>query len=382
MPSKNRLKQATLLLTLILFVQPFYSDAQVGDPSDYEALNKQVLEAIDRGLNWLKPQQGTDGLFHAHSGITALVITAFLRHPQNEYAEANHLFIHKSIKGLLDLQQPNGAIYDESKKPALPNYNTAVALMALSSTKNPEYNEAITRAQSFIKGLQIQDENDIYYGGIGYGSRQTVHDLSNLNFAIQALQESGSNDQAVWDKAIKFLEKCQNRSETNNQDWSGDDGGFIYAPDGESKAGTDQNGRPKSYASMTYAGLLSFLHANVDRNDPRVQGAVDWIKKHFTVEENYGMGKQGLYYNYHTMAKALRHFGEPNIVDAKGIPHDWYRELAEKLMSEQIVLEPEDPSYASQGYWKNESSRWMERDPVLVTAYTVLALEEAYRSAQ
>ncbi|MCZ6679720.1 MAG: terpene cyclase/mutase family protein [Candidatus Poribacteria bacterium] len=366
MTSRTKLKQIALLWAFILFGQSFY--ASVHADSDYQDLNPKVVAAIDRGLEWLKEQQGTEGLFHDHPGLTALAITAFLKHPQNKYAEADQPFIQKAIKILLEMQQPNGAIYDIDKQPALPNYNTSVALMALSSTKNPAYSEAITKGQGFIKGLQVADAEDVYFGGIGYGSRETVHDLSNMSFAMQALKESGFDDPEVWDKAIKFLERCQNRSETNDRDWSGDDGGFIYAPDGESKAGSDENGKPKSYASMTYAGILSFIYANVDKNDPRVQSAVDWIKKHFTVEENYGMEKQGLFYNYHTMAKALKTYGEPTIMDAKGISHDWYRELAEKLISEQ------NP----QGFWQNEESRWMERDPVLVTSYAVLALATAY----
>ena len=377
MTSKIRKKQATIVLGLIIFIsQPFYGTGQAADASDYDELNEQVLEAVDRGLDWLKLQQGDDGFFRDHPGLTALAISAFLRHPENRFKEADHPFIQKSIEALLKLQQPNGGIYDVDKQPALPNYNTSIALLALSDTNNPKYKEAIEKAQNFIKGLQVQDTESVYYGGIGYGSRETVHDLSNLNFALQSLKESGVEDQAVWDKAIKFLERCQNNSETNDQNWAGNDGGFIYAPDGESKAGGN-----KSYASMTYAGLLSFIYANVEKNDPRVQSSVGWIKKHFTVEENYGMGKQGLYYNYHTMAKALKIYDEAVIVDAKGISHDWYRELAEKLISDQIVLETDSPEEQSQGYWQNTEARWWERDPVLVTSYSVLALATAYRSA-
>ncbi len=371
MTSKNRRKHATIVLGLIIFIsQPFYGASQAADASEYRELNQQVIEAIDRGLNWLKLQQGEDGFFRDHPGLTALAISAFLRHPENRFKEAEHPFIQKSIEALLKLQQPNGGIYDVDKQPALPNYNTSVALLALSDTNNPKYKDAIENAQNFVKGLQVQDTESVYYGGIGYGSRETVHDLSNLNFALQSLKESGVEDQAVWDKAIKFLERCQNNSETNDQRWAGNDGGFIYAPDGESKAGSN-----KSYASMTYAGLLSFIYANVEKDDPRVQAAVNWIKQHFTVEENYGMGKQGLYYNYHTMAKALKTYDEAVIVDAKGISHDWYRVLAEKLISEQIVLDTEQ----SQGYWQNSEARWWERDPVLVTSYSVLALAAAYR---
>ena len=354
-------KHAIILFAFILLSQPLYGDSHGG--SDYQDLNPKVLAAIDKGLEWLQMQQDDTGLFRQHPGITGLAVTAFLRHPHNRYTEADNPFIQKAIKAMLAVQQPNGGIYNAEMQPALPNYNTSIALMALSAAKNPEYDTAIAKAQGFITGLQVTDETEVYFGGIGYGSRETVHDLSNMNIAIQALTESGFDDPEVWDKAVKFLERCQNRSETNDQDWAGDDGGFIYAPDGESKAGEH-----RSYASMTYAGLLSFIYAKVDRDDPRVQSAAEWIKKHFTVEENYGMGQQGLFYNYHTMAKALKAYGEPTIVDGKGVSHDWYKTLAEKLIEEQ----------SPEGFWANENSRWMERDPVLVTAYATIALATAY----
>ena len=360
--------QCGLILVLLLVFAIVQSGVTSEHASAYHELNQQVIASIDRGLEWLKGEQGEDGLFADHPGITALALTAFLRHPQKKYTEAEHPFIQKAIRRLVAMQQPNGGIYDAEKQPALPNYTTSISVMALVSTGNPAYTDVIAKAQAFLKSLQIQDEESVYYGGIGYGSRETVHDLSNLNFAIQALKESGSDDEEVWDKAIKFLERTQNRSESNDQAWAGNDGGFIYSPDGESKAGTDAAGSPRSYASMTYAGLLSFIYANVDKNDERVQAAVKWIQEHFTLEENYGLGAQGLYYNYHTMAKALRLYGEPILVDAKGISHDWYREFAEKLIA---VQKPD-------GFWVNEESRWMEALPVLATSYAILSLDTAY----
>jgi len=367
---KMKTQYGFILALFLMFavVQNGIADNHATDASAYEELNGQVVASIDRGLEWLKEQQGEDGLFANHPGITALVLTAFLRHPENKYPEAEHPFIQKGIQRLVELQQPNGAIYNVEMQPALPNYNTSIAVMALSSTGNSAYTDVIEKAQGFLKNLQVTDEESVYYGGIGYGSRQEVKDLSNLNIAIQALKESGSDDQEVWNKAIKFLERTQNRSESNDQSWAGNDGGFIYSPDGESKAGTDAAGSPRSYASMTYAGLLSFIYANVDKDDERVQAAFKWIKEHFTLEENYGMGSQGLYYNYHTMAKALRLYGDATFVDAKGVSHDWYREFAGKM----IELQKPD------GFWLNEESRWMEADPRLVTAYVILGLNTAY----
>jgi len=326
------------------------------------ALKNEIKEAIDRGLKWLWDQQEEDGSYAHHPGITALAATAFMRSPRH-YTEEDGPFLKNAIKYLMGMVKPDGSIYDKD----LPNYNTSVSLMALSETKNPAYKEIIQRAQNYIIALQADEgegytPDDKMYGGIGYGG-ELRPDMSNLQFALKALKESGVPDDAdVWDKAIKFIERCQNRSESNDQPWASDDGGFVYYP-GNSKAGGT-----KSYGSMTYAGILSFIYTNVDKNDDRVQAAVRWIKDNYTLEENPPIGAQGLYYYYHTMAKALSVYGEPIITDSSGVQHNWYEELARKLLELQ---KPE-------GYWVNEADRWMEAMPILTTTYAILALSTGY----
>jgi squalene-hopene/tetraprenyl-beta-curcumene cyclase len=75
-------------------------------------------------------------------------------------------------------------------------------------------------------------------------------------------------------------------------------------------------------------------------------------------------GQQGLYYYYHTMAKALSIYGESIITDEKGARHDWARELAARLVRLQ----------KPQGCWVNEADRWMEGIPELDTSYALVAL--------
>jgi squalene-hopene/tetraprenyl-beta-curcumene cyclase len=358
------MKKITVLLislTLILYIGVnTYSEVS-------PATKTSAKSAIDKSLVWLKNQQKPNGSFEDHPGITALVATAFITSPNN-YNENNNETVKKAIQYLLTMVKPDGGIYKED----LPNYNTSIAIMALTATKNPAYKDIIKNAQRTIVSYQFDEgdgltPSDKYYGGIGYGSTP-VPDMSNLKYSLEALKASElPKDSEVWSKAVKFLERCQNRSESNDQSWAGDDGGFVYRP-GESKAGNDENGRPKSYASMTYAGLLSFIHANVDKNDPRVQDAVKWIKAHYTLDENPGMGQQGLYYNYHTMAKALKLYGEPVITDSKGVKHNWYEELTKKLVSLQ----------KNDGSWVNSEDRWMEALPILSTSYAVLALSVGY----
>ena len=334
----------------------------------YSAEETEALKAIDKGLEWLRQKQESDGTFGGYLGFTSLAVTAFLRHPSGKY-KSTEPFIEKTLNFIVSMQKEDGSIYDKRSQPAIPSYNTSVAIMALVAANDSKYDAVIKKAQGYLKGAQCDEEegctpDNTSYGGISYGAGMPERaDLSNTSMALQALKESNFEDKEAWSKAIKFLERCQNNSETNDQPWTSNDGGFIYNPG--VKPGEEGT---RSYGSMTYAGLMSFLYAGVDKNDQRVQAAVDWIKRNYTVEENPPIGKSGLYYNYHTMAKALNAYGEPVITDATGQKHDWYKELAQKLVELQ---KPE-------GYWQNEEGRWMETDPVLVTSYTVLALEAGF----
>ena len=115
---------------------------------------------------------------------------------------------------------------------------------------------------------------------------------------------------------------------------------------------------------MTYAGLKSMIYAGVGPDDPRVKAAFEWVSKNYTVAENPGLGKSGLYYYYHTFAKALAAMNQDTIVDKQGNKHDWRKELATQLAKAQN----------KNGSWTNTDPRWLEGDPNLVTAYALMAL--------
>jgi len=115
---------------------------------------------------------------------------------------------------------------------------------------------------------------------------------------------------------------------------------------------------------MTYAGLKSFLYAGVGKDDPRVKAAVAWVKKHYTLTENPGMGTAGLFYYYTTFAKAMTALGDDVFEDAKGVKHAWKKELFETLMKKQN----------KDGSWTNENKAFLENQPELATAFAVLAI--------
>jgi squalene-hopene/tetraprenyl-beta-curcumene cyclase len=120
---------------------------------------------------------------------------------------------------------------------------------------------------------------------------------------------------------------------------------------------------------MSYAGLLSFIYADLDPKDQRVTAVREWLKKNYTVKENPGIGQEGLFYYYHTMAKALSIAQIDFVETSDGKRANWRADLAKQLFN----LQKED------GSWANENGRWMEKDTVLVTSYAVLALEYVIR---
>jgi len=336
------------------------------DPQTY-------AQVVERGLRYLTVRgQAEDGSFssQAGTGVTSLVTTALLRHGRSVDDPA----VAKALKWLEGHVQSDGGIYTSGS--FYRNYETCLAILCFTeANRDGRYDKLIARAEAFIKRLQggsgeESDPTDYSYGGAGYGKHKRP-DLSNTSFFIDALKACGRGpDDEALQRALIFVSRCQNLETQHNTTpfaSKNPDGGFYYtcAAGGQSQAGETPTGGLRSYASMTYAGLKSMLYAGVDQDDPRVKAAVEWIRKHYDLRTNPGMGDAGLYYYYHVFAKALDALGKDVIEDAQGRKHDWRRELVEHLAKLQ----------RTDGSWINQNSRWLEGDPNLVTGYALLALD-------
>lgn len=351
----------TSFLACLIFITSGYASENM-DP----ALRKKGKRAVDYGLHYLRDSQAEDGSWSKSVGVTALALRAFLESRRN-YSEGDGPFITRPVKFLLKHVNKDGSISETNQNR---NYNTAVAMVALQATNNPAYKGIIKNAQIFLKQLQLNksnghDKDHKYYGGIGYGGDERP-DLSNQYMAVEALKTTAFDPKdPVWEKALTFISRCQNRSESNDQSWASNDGGFTYMP------GYSPHGKTASYGGMTHAGLVSLLFAGADKNDPRVKATYDWIRGHYTLEENPGAKKKsGIFYYYNAFAKSMHAFGEPVITDLKGKKHNWRNDLVTKLLSIQ----------AKDGSWVNpDSPRWWEGDKNLVTAWSSIALNLATR---
>jgi squalene-hopene/tetraprenyl-beta-curcumene cyclase len=325
----------------------------------------------------------------AGPAITAMVVKGLLQAGK----PADDPAIQKALAFIEKCHQPDGGFYVDSNV----TYNTSIVLSTLALLPREKYKGQIEQAQNFLKSIQsgaagsakddkgnTVDAKHPWYGGWGYAGKGARRpDLSNTHFVVEALRDSGvpASDPSIQN-ALVFVSRLQ-ASEGNDQPWAKGqtNGGMIYSLRwndklnyyGESFAPNDKdrdgNEILATYGSMTYAGLKSFLYADLKKDDPRVKAVLRWVAGNWTLEENPGMGsKQGLFYYYDTFATGLNAYGEDTITDAKGVKHDWRTEYEAKMAKIQNA----DGSFAN-----TEKDRWMENVPVLATTYVVLGLQQA-----
>ena len=371
------MKNSIALLTLLAFTLPGRAQRDV-------SFQNELQRSIDRGIASLKSNQHAEGYWTSpdHPAVTAIALVAYHGNPNKPKQTPG--WVKKAHAYILKHAQPNGSIYIPGK--GLANYNTSLCMMALLASGDAKYNPTIIKARGYLVKQQWDlgtkgKQDHPLDGGIGYGNRYPHSDLNNTLTALEAIYYSRhlvkdapeSKNDLNWKAAIQFIQNCQNLPSHNKQPWASNDpenkGGFIYFP-GKSMAGEtkgSKSGRTalRSYGSISYAGMLSYAYAQLDRTDARVKSVREWLIKNYTLEENPGMGAQGLFYYYFLMTKALTIYGTDNLELKDGKKVDWRKDLGLKLMGKQ----------AQDGSWINsDSSRWWENEKPLVTAYSIISL--------
>lgn len=353
------------------------------------------LAMYGKALDWLVSQQHDNGGFGqvpgepaGEIGITGLVLKGLADAPEPLRTKVRPA-AERAAAFLVKHRQDDGSF--SQGRSGLSTYRTSIAIMALGAFDRARYRDVIASAAEWLKGDQLDEPDGAgpdnpHHGGFGYdqAGQKPDADLSNTQLALAALNDAGvAPDDPVFQRALTFLRRCQNNSETNpgvGQLKPLDDGGFIYDP-GLSRNKSAELQHPDgtrsyvSYASMTYGGLMSLIYAGMSGDDPTVQAALGWIGANYTLEENRGLGvrqadptaaQQGLYYYYHSFARCMATLGEPTVQTDQG-ERLWARDLFDALKAR---VKPE-------GFFRNENDRWWEQDPVLVTAYCLNAMNHA-----
>ncbi len=371
----------------------------------------QAREVAARAVGYLRAQQDAESGGWAVNpqrpdfpAIAGLVVTGLLMDPR---IDGDDEAVRRGVAYILSHAKPDGGLHDG----VLPSYNTAICVSALARLHTPEAAAAVQRGVARLRTLQWGafdpltsptpeapdwnqpvDERHPFYGGVGYGNNGRP-DLSNTQFFLQALQDAGvSAEDEALQRALVFLRRTQMDGEVNSEAYAqgSRQGGFIYAtvPNAESidnRPGQSQAGvfeetlddgtavsRLRAYGSMTYAGFKSLVYADLPRSDPRVVSALRWIERNYTLAENPGLGHDGYYYYLLTLARALDAWGDSTLrlTGPEGEPlrdADWADELVARLAELQ---EPD-------GRFQTLSSRWLEDNTALTTAYALIALQHA-----
>ena len=259
-------------------------DAQ---PAERDA--DRAARLIELGARFLLSAEEREGGWSRESGpgVTALVVRALA---QTRSVGPRHAAVRRGIDAALAMQRDDGGVY--GAEGLLRNYESSVVLGMLA-TVDPQAHEArIARLQKFLIDNQWDESEDVsldnpWYGGAGYG-RGKRPDLSNTQIMLEALHDSGlPKDHPAYERALTFIARCQMLGERNDQPFArgSTQGGFIYSPagGGESKAGEIEIGgrrELRAYGTMTYAGFKSLLYCGLERDDPRVRAALDWITQY------------------------------------------------------------------------------------------------------
>jgi squalene-hopene/tetraprenyl-beta-curcumene cyclase len=377
---------------IILTTASVFPQATTQAPRN-ESLKQELRLGVERGLNFLRSKQNkaTGQWGEAEPvAITGLAIIGFMLDPNRKLSDHVPTEIEAATRYLISNAKPDGSICIKARA----TYNTALALTALLLNNKPENEQVMLAARRYLVTRQLDldekgKQDNPTDGGIGYGEEKATHaDLSNTTFALEALYyaqslladkgDAAKNEpQLNFGAAIDFIQRCQNRPESNKSSWVSKDpkdaGGFIYNPTetrGAKVENPDGTVSLRSYGSISYAGLLSFIYAGLDKDDPRVKAVIEWLQNHYNADENPGLGAAGLYYYYQTMSKALSIAKIDFIKTKDGKLIDWRKDITQKLLGLQ----------KGDGSWSNTEGRWMESDPVLTTSYILMALGRIHQT--
>ena len=401
MMSKKGRFIAWTLVALVVFGSPPALWGGRGNPGEKEKhLGEQVLNKATAYLHAKQSADGawrseTYGLLKSGQSLTPFVLFALTesltgnRQPDEEAIRKalGFMRIRSDPDGVLGRADPDFLDY--------PNYSTAYALRSFLRFGNEDDRARIGKMTSYLEAQQFSEEDGFKpsspaYGGWGFGieGRPTLSsfvDLSHTRRVLVSLaQVKPVNPKVRW-RAERFLDLLQKSPQEKRsplipgsiREKTGrppHDGGFFSSPTvayaNKGRTGVDpKTGHAfyRSYATATCDGILSLLALGIDKTDPRITSAARWLKAHENWELPGGIPlddpapwAESMRY-YHLMVRA-------EVYSALDTPGAWRKTLIGLLAGNQLP----------DGSFLNPEGRLMkEDDPMLCTAYAVIALNRA-----
>jgi len=309
---------------------------------------KQVRTAIDGGIKYLLTEQSAkNGSWSAYpkqpGAVTALCTLALL----NSGVEPGHPQIQKALA------------YLRTKEPTQ-TYSASLLTMAFCAAEPLRDLAQIQKNVNWLESIQQPGGQWSYAAPAG-------GDNSNSQFAVLALHEAervgAMVKQETWELAAEYWKSCQNPS-----------GSWGY-----------RKGWDVGLGSMTCAGIAATVicEGRVDTPNAKIENglaqccqpqeegdsldrALGWLGNNFSVRRNPGRRGAGSTWHYYYLY-GLERVGRLTARRLIG-EHDWYREGAEFLVSQQ---DPFSHHWVGQGHAENR--------PHIATALALLFLSKGRR---
>jgi len=321
--------------------------------------------AAHRAAEWLWSVQRADGSFGSAKYAvlrSGQAMTPFVLHAlQRSGMPRDDARLGRGLAALRRSIGTDGAIgYADPDLLEYPVYATSLAVLVLVANGDPGDGERIAAMTDWLGRQQCGElrgfaKDAPAYGAFGFGARglaagQPGHiDITHTRLALQALAAARRLDDSTKQRAFVWLARLQN-----------DDGGFAFSlvVDAANKAGRDEHGRFRSYATATADGVLAMRALGVGDDDPRLARAVQWLDRHASAERIGGIAEEPS----EPWHDALRFYHAMALADA----HPRSRPAITAMLRSR---QRDDGSFCS-----DLESAMKEDDPLLATALALHAL--------
>ena len=324
-----------------------FTSITAGNRSFPVATEEQIRTAIQRGVDWVKSQQGRHSRTCLQCGtenqliLSCVICGATLKGlpvdqqpgPAWDFGEESRQETAIALLALISSGRAIGhsLLEDPVVRQGLDFlmaedwnlfevYHFAIIVPTLIATGDEKYRQRaqfaidqIVKKQLPVGGDEFSDPRDD--GGWGYGA---TADGAHMNMVIYALYAAKQWRLKVpsdtWERAKAWVRRNQTST-----------GGWLY--------NLVDSGSPWAdgvYGSMTATGLWALRACGAPVEDPQVQKGIDWLRQYWTLTRNPGSTAWHYYY-----LVALQRFCDiPPQLDTL-VGQDWYQEIANMLVAEQ-----------------------------------------------
>jgi squalene cyclase len=297
-------------------------------------LSESAERAIQRGLEYLARSQNADGSWGKTypAAETAVSLMAFMVKGHFPKRGKYGTVLDKAVNYILKRSEAAGTGYLGGQEHGM--YEHGLATLALSEVWGESDRQEVGKALKKAVEVILKSQNE--QGGWRYAPQPKDADISVTVMQIVALasaKEAGiAVPDSIIDKAIKYVLKCQNKT----------DGGFAYQPGGESGM------------ARAAAGVLSLMMCG-QRETSAVKQGLDYLRKY---PENKFKDVHFYYYAHYYAIQCMYQAGDDYY-------QPWYPNVRNSLLSKQT----------SDGSWP-EGER---ASPAFNTGVAILVLGVPYR---